>query len=71
MYLFPFIFVLCIITVLVYLSRIRFVHKTQVKLRGHALNPRSLMRGDQLDPPPLDFFGFKFLLLDRLSKALA
>ena len=21
--------------------------------------------------PPLDFFGFKFLLLDRLSKALA
>ena len=25
----------------------------------------------QLTPTPLDFFGFKFLLLDRLSKALA
>ena len=34
------------------------------------LNPRSL-EGGQIDPPPLDFFGFKFLLLDRLSKALA
>ena len=45
MYLFSFIFVLCITTVLAYLFRIRFVHKTQVKLRGHALNPRSLMRG--------------------------
>ena len=27
--------------------------------------------GGQIDPPPLDFFGFKFLFLDRLSKALA
>ena len=27
--------------------------------------------GGQIDPHPLDFFGFKFLLLDRLSKALA
>ena len=27
--------------------------------------------GGQIDPPPLDFFGFKILLLDRLSKALA
>ena len=25
----------------------------------------------QIDPSPLDFLGFKFLLLDRLSKALA
>ena len=25
----------------------------------------------QVDLPPLDFFGFKFLLLNRLSKALA
>ena len=34
------------------------------------LNPRSLERGGggQIDPP-LNFFGFKFLLLDRLSKA--
>ena len=29
------------------------------------------LRGAQIDPPPLDFFGFKFLLLDRLPKALA
>ena len=28
-------------------------------------------KGVKLTPPPLDFFGFKFLLLDRLSKALA
>ena len=27
--------------------------------------------GVKLTPPHLDFFGFKFLLLDRLSKALA
>ena len=35
----------------------------------------SIKRGviiiNQIDPPPLDFFGFKFLLLDRLLKALA
>ena len=37
------------------------------------LNPRSLKEGGggQIDPHPLDFFGFKFLLLDQLSKALA
>ena len=36
------------------------------------LNPRSLEGGGgQIDPPPLDFFDFQFLLLDRLSKALA
>ena len=35
------------------------------------INPRSLeRRGGQIEPPPLDFFGFEFLLLDRLSKAL-
>ena len=37
------------------------------------INPRSLergVRGVKLTHP-LDFFGFKFLLLDRLSKALA
>ena len=35
-------------------------------------NPRSLEgRGVKLTPPPLNFFDFKFLLLDRLSKALA
>ena len=27
--------------------------------------------GYQIDAPPLEFFGFKFLLLDRLPKALA
>ena len=37
------------------------------------INPRSLEGGEggvKLNPP-LNFFGFKFLLLDRLSKALA
>ena len=34
------------------------------------LTPRSLEGGFKL-PPPLNFFGFKVLLLDRLSKALA
>ena len=28
------------------------------------------LKGGQVNPP-LDFFGFKFLFLDRLSKALA
>ena len=38
------------------------------------INPRSLEGGGggvKLTPSPLDFFGFEFLLLDRLSKALA
>ena len=39
------------------------------------LNPRSLEGegggdGGQIDSPSLNFFGFKFLLLDRLSNAL-
>ena len=35
-----------------------------------SINPRSLEGGGcQIDPPPLDLFGFKFLLLDRFSKA--
>ena len=33
------------------------------------VNPRSLEEGVKLTP--LDFFGFKYLLLDRLSKAWA
>ena len=36
-----------------------------------ALNPRSLEGGRVKLNNPLDFFGLKFLLLDRLSKALA
>ena len=28
------------------------------------------IRGSQSDPSPLEFFGFKFLFLDRLPKAL-
>ena len=38
---------------------------------GGGINPRSLEGGGQIDPPPLDLFGFKFLLLDRFSKTLA
>ena len=41
----------------------------------HKINPRSLERGRRGGGVkltlPLDFFGFKFLLLNRLSKALA
>ena len=40
----------------------RFDHKV--------VSPRSLEEGG-IKLTPLDFFGFKFLLLDRLSKALA
>ena len=36
---------------------------------ARALNIEAL-RGGQIDPP-LDYFGFEFLLFDRLSKALA
>ena len=36
-----------------------------------AVNPRSLEGGGGVKLTPLDFFGFKFLLLYRLSKALA
>ena len=35
-----------------------------------SLNPRSPGGGGGSNWPPLDFFGFKFLLLDRLPKAL-
>ena len=51
-------------------------HKLDILVFGikcFGINPRSLEGGGgggQIDPP-LDFFGFKFLLLDRLSKALA
>ena len=45
---------------------------TWLLLLSHAilLTLEALREGGQIDPP-LDFFGFKFLLLDRLSKALA
>ena len=36
-----------------------------------SVNPRSLEGVGVKLTLPLDFFGFKFLLLDRLSKALA
>ena len=45
---------------------------TWLLLLSHAilLTLEALREGGQIDPP-LDFFDFKFLLLDRLSKALA
>ena len=35
------------------------------------INPRSLEGGGGIKMSPLNFLGFKFLLLNRLSKALA
>ena len=35
------------------------------------LNPRRHKGGGGQSDPPLDFFGLKFLFLDRLPKALA
>ena len=49
-----------------------FVLLTKQKGNYH-LNPRSLEGGGgrRSNLPPFDIFGFKVLLLDRLSKALA
>ena len=50
----------------------QLVHDLLINLHSnnHHLTLEAL-GGGHIDPPPLDFFGFKFLLLDRLSKALA
>ena len=40
-------------------------------VKNEMINPRSLGGGGVKLNHPLDFFRFKFLLLDRLSKALA
>ena len=50
-----------------------FAQKAVFKTKFTFLTLEALGRGEggQIDPSPSIFFGFKFLLLDRLSKALA
>ena len=43
------------------------VHNVNLREKKHYLTLEALRGGSNW--PPLDFLGFKFLLLDRLSKA--
>ena len=45
--------------------------KTEIELVQLICLTLEALRGGGQSEPPLDFFGFKFLLLDRLPKALA